>query len=330
MPELKYPLFDGERVWEGACVRVEDGVIVSVVPCDPAACGEGFLLPGLIDAHTHMGTASQVQAMLQHGITATCDVSASEALVEDSKELEIVSSAGMAMGMVMNPKSFVERAAENGARYIKVLLFSPLSIGKAALSGIVKAAHEKGLKVAVHATEVSTVRQAVEAGADILLHVPMKEPLPEELAETIGKKGIAVAPTLVMMETFANSGKNGYKPEHYRNAENAVGLLRKHGVAILCGTDANPGSFSPAVAYGSSLHRELELLVQAGLTPMEALSAVTKKNAEVFDIRSGRIAAQMPASMVLVQGRPDRNITDTARIQQLWIHGKPFFKEEIT
>ena len=323
MLELKYPLFDGDKVWESACIQVEDGVIVSVAPCDPAACGDGFLLPGLIDAHTHMGTTAQIQAMLQFGITATCDVCASEALVADSKELEVVSSAGMAMGMVMNPKGFVERAAENGARYIKVLLFSPLSIGKAALTGIVKAAHEKGLKVAVHATEVATVRQAVEAGADILLHVPMKEPLPEELAETIGKKGIAVVPTLVMMETFANSGKNGYKPEHFQNAEKAVRLLRKHGVTILCGTDANPGSFSPAVAYGSSLHRELELLVQAGLTPMEALTAATKKNAEAFGIRSGRIAAHMPANMVLVQGRPDRIITDTARIQQLWVHGKP-------
>lgn len=206
-----------------------------------------------------------------------------------------------------------------------MLLFSPLSIGKAALSGIVKAAHDKGLKVAVHATEVATVRQAVEVGADILIHVPMKEPLPEELAETIGKKGIAVVPTLVMMETFAHSGKNGYKAEHFQNAKNAVGLLRKHGVAILCGTDANPGSFSPGVAYGSSLHRELELLVQAGLSPVEALTAATTKNAEVFDIRSGRIAAQMPANMVLVLGRPDQNITDTTRIQQLWIHGKPIF-----
>ena len=325
MLELKYPLFDGERVWEGACVRVEDGMIASVTPCDPAACGDGFLLPGLIDAHTHMETASQVQAMLRHGLVATCDVCASEALVADSRELEIVSSAGMAMGMVMNPKGFVERAAENGARYIKVLLFSPLSIGKAALSGIVKAAHEKGLKVAVHATEVATMRQAVDTGADVLLHVPMKEPLPEELAETIGAKGIAVVPTLVMMGTFANSGKNGYKPEHFQNAEKAVRLLRKHGVTILCGTDANPGSFSPAVAYGSSLHRELGLLVQAGLTPVEALSAATKINAEVFCICSGRIAAQMPASMVLVNGRPDQNITDITRIQKLWIHGKPIF-----
>ena len=327
MPELQYPLFDGEKLWEGACVRVEDGVITSVTACDPARCGEGFLMPGLIDAHTHMGTASQVQAMLQHGIAATCDVSAPGELVEASKQLEIVSSAGMAMGMVVNPKGFVDRAVENGARYIKVLLFSPLSVGKGALSGIVRAAHEKGLKVAVHATELATVRQAVEANEDILLHVPMKEPLPEELAEIIGKKGIAVAPTLVMMETFANSGKNGYKPEHYQNAENAVALLRRHGVAILCGTDANPGMFSPGVAYGSSLHREMALLEKAGLPPMEVLKAATSRNAEAFGIKAGKIAPQMPANLLLVQGRPDRSMTDSTGIRQLWIQGKPIFKE---
>ena len=330
MLELKYPLFDGEKLWDGACVGVEGGVITSVRACDPVQCGEGFLMPGLIDAHTHMGTATQVQAMLQHGITATCDVSASGELVEESKQLEIVSSAGMAMGMVRNPKGFVDRAVENGAQYIKALLFSPLSIGKGALSGIVKAAHEKGLKVAVHATEVTTVRQAVEANVDILLHVPMKEPLPEELAKTIAQKEIAVAPTLVMMETFANSGKNGYKPEHYQNAENAVGLLRKHGVATLCGTDANPGTFSPGVPYGSSLHREMELLEKAGLPPVEVLKAATIHNAEAFCIKAGKIVPRMPANMLLVHGRPDRYITDTTRIQQLWIHGKPIFKSNGT
>lgn len=201
MTELKYPLFDGERLWDGATVTVEDGRILSVTACDPAECDKGLLIPGLIDAHTHMGTRAHIEAMLKAGITATCDVSASAELAEHSDKLEIIRSAGMAMGVVMNPKGFVEKAVQNGARYIKVLLFNTLSIGKAALKGIVKAAHERNLKVAVHATEVSTYRQATEAGADILLHVPMKEKFPEDLAKTIAEKGIAVAPTLIMMET---------------------------------------------------------------------------------------------------------------------------------
>lgn len=321
MPELKYPLFDGEKVWEGATVTVENGIITAVTACDPAQGKEGFLMPGLIDGHTHMGTTAHVEAMLRRGITATCDVSASRELVEASKQLEIVSSAGMAMGMVLNPKGYVEKAAANGARYIKVLLFNPFSIGKPALRGIVKAAHEKGLKVAVHATEVATVQQAVEAGADILLHVPMKEAFPEELAKTIAEKKIAVAPTLVMMETFAHSGRGGYEIGDYQNAENAVKLLHQYGVKILAATDANPGNFAPGVGYGDTLHYEMELLAKAGLTPVEVLAAATSSNAEAFDLNAGRIAPGQPATVLVVDGRPDHNINDTAKIKKVWVRG---------
>lgn len=324
MFKLKYPLFDGENIWDGAAVTVEDGRIVSVTACAPKECGEGFLMPGLIDAHTHMGTMAQVEAMLRNGITATCDVSAPKVLVEESKPLEIISSAGMAMGMVMNPKGFVEKAAESGARYIKVLLFNTLSIGKWGLCGIVRAAHAKGLKVAVHATEVATMRQAVDAGADILLHVPMKEEFPAELAETIAMKELAIAPTFVMMETFAKSGRSGYKPEHYKNAEKAVKLLHESGVKILAATDANPGSFAPAVAYGTSLHREMELLEKAGMTPAEVLASATSKPAEVFGINDlGTVKAGKRASLLLIEGRPDAIIKDTTKIKQIWIDGKP-------
>ena len=320
---LKYPLFDGERLWNGAAVTVEDGWITSVKACAPEECGEGFLMPGLIDAHTHMETMAQAESMLQNGISATCDVNGSQALIRSSKQLKIISSAGMAMGLVMNPKGFVEKAALNGARYIKVLLFNPLSVGKPALCGIVSAAHEKGLKAAVHATQIATVRQAVDAGADILLHVPMKEEYPPELAETMAKKGIAAAPTLVMMETFANSGRNGYLPEHYGNAEKAVKLLHESGVKILAATDANSGSFAPTVAFGSSLHRELALLAQAGLAPSEVLASATGRAAEAFGLEDiGSIKAGKRADLLLIEGRPDKNITDTSKIKRLWIDGK--------
>ena len=319
MPELKYPLFDGERVREGAAVSVENGVITAVRECDPAACGAGFLLPALIDSHVHIKASAQIEAMLRSGIAAVCDVSATSGeLAATSPHLTIVRSTRMAMGVVLDPRGYVEKAAASGAQYIKVLLLNPFSVGKSALRGIVRAAHERGLKVAVHATEVATVRQAVETGADILLHVPMREALPAELAAQIAAKGIAVAPTLVMMEAFARSARGG----DYQNAENAVRLLHGCGVPILAGTDANPGGYAPAVGYGETLHRELELLVRAGLTPVEVLRAATSASAEAFGLSAGRIAVGQRASLLLVNGRPDRDITATRRIQKLWVNGE--------
>lgn len=320
--------FDGEQIIENAEVTVEKGIVTAI---NQNQIGQGsgfFLMPGLIDAHTHMGTREQVDIMLRNGITATCDVSAPAELVAESEYLRIVPSAGMAMGVVMNPKRFVEKAVANGAKYIKVLLFNPMSIGKHALNGIVKEAHDRNLKVAVHATELETVRQAVEADADILLHVPMKEAFPPELAREIARKGIAVAPTLVMMETFSVSGRNGYQPEHYANAEAAVRLLREEGVTILGATDANPGNFAPEVVYGSSMHRELELLVKAGLSPVEALTASTSRTARVFGISgAGKIQVGSHADMVLVEGRPDRNITDSRQVLRVWSNGKTVWEK---
>lgn len=317
---LNYPLFDGKKVFENASVIIENGIITAVNEAETAD-GNYFLMPGLIDAHTHMSTDEQIRIMLKNGIVATCDVSAPYSLVESSKQFAIISSAGMTMG-TLNGKGYVKKAIENGAKYIKVLLMKPNLMLKGVLKDICTTAHGNGIKVAVHATSVKAVRMAVECGADILLHVPMKEELPESLANTIAEKGITVAPTLVMMETFAHSGRNGYKSEHYENAENAVRLLHKCGVTILAATDANTGSYAPAVSYGASIHREMQLLVKAGLTPAEVLASATSKVAEVFGIDGLGVAAKgKKASLLLIEGRPDKDITNTTKIKQIWIEG---------
>lgn len=319
---LNYPLFDGENVIENASVVLEDGAITAVNVSESIDTNY-FLMPGLIDAHTHMGTKEQIAAMLKNGVTATCDVAASASLIENSEQFTIVSSAGMTMG-TLNGKSYVKKAIEAGASYIKVLLMEPNLMPKGVLKDICQTAHENGIKVAIHAVSVKVVQMSVDCGADILIHVPMKEKFPEELAKTIAEKGIVVAPTLVMMETFAHSNKNGYKPEHFKNAENAVRLLHECGVKILAATDANNGSYAPAVEYGTSMHREMELLTQCGMTQTEVLASATSNVAKTFGIDDlSMIAEGKKAVLLLIEGRPDKNITDTGKIKQIWIDGQP-------
>lgn len=322
-----FPLFDGGKVIENASVTVEDGIITAVTDVTDVTDVErtekhGLLMPGLIDAHTHMTSQYQVREMLKSGVTATCDVCAPDSLLANAGPLTILSSVGMTMG-TLNGKGYVQRAREKGAGYIKVLLFEPNLMPRPVLKDICMAAHEHDLKVAVHATSVKAEQMAVACGADILLHVPMREALPESLAQQIAERGVAVAPTLVMMEAFAHSGKNGYRPEHYQNAVNAVRTLHRCGVTLLAATDANVGDFAPAVAYGSSMHREVELLCGAGLTPVEALASATGQVATVFGLSDmGRIAEGKRANLVLVDGRPDRRMAAIRNAKKIWIDGE--------
>lgn len=161
---------------ENASVTIENGVISAVAEAESVDSG-CLLMPGLIDAHTHMTSEQQIEVMLKKGVVAACDVCAPASLVANFKQFTIVSSAGMTMG-TLNGKGYVKKAIEDGAKYIKVLLFEPNLIPKGVLKNICKTAHEYSLKVAVHATSVKAEKMAVECGADILLHVPMKEEMP--------------------------------------------------------------------------------------------------------------------------------------------------------
>jgi len=105
---------------------------------------------------------------------------------------------------------------------------------------------------------------------------------------------------------------------NFANALAAVRALRAAGVPLLAGTDApNPGT-----AHGASIHRELELLVQAGLTPTEALRSATSVPAKSFGLNDrGRIAPGLRADLLLVKGDPTQDIFATRDIVSIWKTG---------
>ena len=99
-----------------------------------------------------------------------------------------------------------------------------------------------------------------------------------------------------------------------------VAQMQKTGVKILAGTD----SPAPYVFPGSGLHDELQLLVQAGLTPMEALQSATKNPAEFLHIEkdSGTIKTGKYADLLLLDANPLENIRNTRKIRAVILHGK--------
>jgi imidazolonepropionase-like amidohydrolase len=97
-------------------------------------------------------------------------------------------------------------------------------------------------------------------------------------------------------------------------------ILFDAGILIAAGTDAAyPGLF-----HGEGLHHELELLVEAGLTPLEAITAATRNAARFVSAENewGTLAPGKRADILVVNGRPDRDIRDTRKIELLMQRGK--------
>jgi imidazolonepropionase-like amidohydrolase len=99
-----------------------------------------------------------------------------------------------------------------------------------------------------------------------------------------------------------------------------VGIMQAAGVRIMAGTD----SAAPYVFPGSSLHDELALLVQAGLTPMQALQAATKNPAEFLGKleTQGTIEQGKFADLLLLDANPLDDVHNTQKIRAVILRGK--------
>lgn len=333
---LSCAVFDGKEVWEDSNIVIKDGVITEETSLKKGETGSDyFLMPGLIDAHAHLTTSYQMELLVKNGVTTVCDVSASKELQNSYNALNVWSSRTSIWMDVDDADAFVKNTIAQGGKYIKVVADLPQIIGggimeKTVLEEIVRCAHENNLKVAVHAISVDGVRMAVDVGVDLLIHIPIGETFPQDLAEQIAEKEIAVMPTMAMMQAFANTPVYGYKKTDYDDAKKAVALLHSLDVPILVATDSSDTFFVPQLKHGETLHKEMELLVEAGLNPLEVLQGATTKTAEAFGINEvGVIAPGMKATMVLVEGRPDQKITDSTKIVQIWVGGKPILENNV-
>ncbi|HVO47922.1 MAG TPA: amidohydrolase family protein [Steroidobacteraceae bacterium] len=113
---------------------------------------------------------------------------------------------------------------------------------------------------------------------------------------------------------------------HFQNAlANAKSLFRA-GVLLTSGTDAAyPGDFQ-----GEGLHHELELLVESGLTPLEAITVATQNAARFVGATDwGTLQPGKQATLIIVDGRPDRNISDTRRIAAVFVRGRKIDRDSL-
>jgi hypothetical protein len=113
----------------------------------------------------------------------------------------------------------------------------------------------------------------------------------------------------------------------FQGAENNVKPLWDSGVLIATGTDAPyPGDFQ-----GEGVHHEMELLVESGLTPLQAITAATKNAAAIMnaDKEWGTLEPGRLANILLIDGKPDQNINDTRRITFIMKQGEVINRDKL-
>jgi imidazolonepropionase-like amidohydrolase len=104
--------------------------------------------------------------------------------------------------------------------------------------------------------------------------------------------------------------------------ERIVGGMYRAGVPLLAGTDA----MNPYCCPGFSLHDELALIVDSGLSPLAALQTATINPARFLHRTSelGSVEAGKSADLVLLRADPLADILNTIQIEAVWLHGQYF------
>jgi imidazolonepropionase-like amidohydrolase len=338
-------VFDGHQLGPGRTVVIDGGVIGTDSAGAQLVDGAGgVLLPGLIDAHVHLDDSGQLATLASYGVTTALDMASlpavSAALRGLPGQTDIRSACTPAVapgslhahlptaeaGLITGPdeaKRFVADRVADGADYIKIVIGSPFADhDQATIDAIVAAAHELGKLVVAHASSAESVAKAQAAGADILTHAPLDQALDAASAAQAAAAGRVVVPTLTMMEAIVT--KVGPPGAAYAHARASVAELYQAGVPVLAGTDAHAASdFIPAdVPHGESLHRELELLADAGLPLLDVLRAATVLPARYFGLADrGAIEPGNRADLLLLDDDPLTDIRATRSIRRIWCAG---------
>jgi imidazolonepropionase-like amidohydrolase len=334
-------LFDGTGLTEPTTVVLDGPLIGGDATGAEILDGTGAtLLPGLVDAHVHLLTPDDLRALAAHGVTTALDMACWPRERADSFRGGVpdIRSAGLpAIGPGGNhakmpgmpeeailtapgqAAEFVARRVAEGSDYLKVVIEGDL-LDQATIDAVVAAGRAHGKLTVAHAASVDAYRRAVRAGADVITHVPRDGVLDAETASKMAAQGQIAVPTLAMMEALTTKlGADGYA-----SSRDSVTALHAAGVPILAGTDAFSGPMLPfPVVHGASLHHELVLLVEAGLSETDALRAATDLPARYFGLPDrGAVREGLRADLVLVEGDPTRNITATEKIRRVWVAGE--------
>jgi imidazolonepropionase-like amidohydrolase len=339
-----------------------------------------FIVPGIINAHGHVGakTEPQLRQYALYGVTTATSMQTDPDEVVQVREAQ---KRGELRGArvstvkyrfapdpeVVTPeqaRAKVDEIVAAGADYIKVWVDSGFGT-RAKLTpefcaAVLEQARKHGKLTFGHAYELSDAKMLVEQGLNVLAHNIRDREVDSDFMAVLKQRNVTLIPTLIRDEFLFAYGdapawiddpffqkfvpaerlavlKTKIRDEQAKNPQralikagfemNKINLkkLSDGGVRIALGTDSG-GAADRFFIQGYSEHREMELMVQSGLTPMQVIQSFSKGASEALGIQKefGTLAKGKTADLLVLEKNPLENITNMRSIQTIYLGGKKF------
>jgi len=342
------PLPDAAVLIEGTRIASVGPLARAQIPADAQVLDAvgATILPGLINAHVHAAyNESTLKAWAAGGVTTVRDLgnggSRNElfALREEMGAKPACARLVAAGPMVTVPGGYpmvpwggsgltvtsaddarqkVGALLDDGADLIKIALESGATFGReipmlspAEAAAIVEVAHERGTLVSAHVTAARDVGAALDAGVDDLAHMVVDD-LPDALVERVISAGATWIPTLELWDGVSRKEGIGLDRRAIRNLERYVAA----GGRVALGTDY--AGYTTPFQLGTPI-REVELMLEAGMSPLQIFVAATRNAAQVCNLGSeiGTLEPGKRADILVLEDDPLQDVHALTRIR--WV-----------
>ena len=339
-----------------------------------------FIVPGIINAHGHVGAKTEPQ-LRQYALYGVTTVNSMQTDPDEVVQVREAQKRGALRGarvftikyrfgpdlLVQTPEQAgakVDEIVAAGADYIK--LWVDGQFGKQTkltpefCIAVLEQARKHGKLTFAHIYDLSDAKMLVEQGLNGLAHNVRDREVDLEFVALLKRRNVTLIPTLVRDEGLFVYGdapawvdnpffqkfvpperldvlKTKIREQQAKHPQrdlfkagfemNKVNLkkLSDAGVRIALGTDSG-GAADRFFIQGHSEHREMELMVEAGMTPMQVIQAFSKGAAEALGIQKefGTLARGKSADLLVLEKNPLDNISNMRTIQAIYLGGKKF------
>jgi imidazolonepropionase-like amidohydrolase len=181
---------------------------------------------------------------------------------------------------------------------------------------IIDEAHAHKLKVVAHVYYLADAKALARAGIDAFAHPVRDLEADQELIDLLKARDVIVMANLGLQER--NSRSTDRAAAIYRNMEQSIGKFYRAGIRVMLGSDSGVQNH----LAGDAEHRELELMVRAGMSPADVLANATGRAAAAFGFTDvGVIEPGKIADFLVLDADPLENISNTKRIAQVYLRG---------